>query len=96
MNRPLESDEENLRWPGLLGSICSEIHRLHKASAGGIDLFLKLRATTHLSWSGRYRPALNGQGVYPRPHQTELPVWLGVGGTPQSFVRVERSDQAFF
>jgi probable LLM family oxidoreductase len=52
-----------------------------------LDLFLKLRETTHVSWSGRYRPALTGQGVYPRPHQAELPIWLGVGGTPQSFVR---------
>jgi alkanesulfonate monooxygenase SsuD/methylene tetrahydromethanopterin reductase-like flavin-dependent oxidoreductase (luciferase family) len=38
-------------------------------------------------WSGQYRPALTGQGVYPRPMQNPLPIWLGVGGTPQSFVR---------
>jgi alkanesulfonate monooxygenase SsuD/methylene tetrahydromethanopterin reductase-like flavin-dependent oxidoreductase (luciferase family) len=38
-------------------------------------------------WSGRHRPALTGQGVYPRPVQDQLPVWLGVGGTPQSFAR---------
>ncbi len=52
-----------------------------------LDLFLKLRETTHVHWSGRSRPVLTGQGVYPRPHQEELPIWLGVGGTPQSFVR---------
>ena len=52
-----------------------------------LDLFLKLRETVHVHWTGRYRPALTGQGVYPRPHQTVLPVWLGAGGTPQSFVR---------
>jgi len=52
-----------------------------------LDLFLKLRATTHPRWEGRYRAALTGQGVFPRPHQQRLPVWLGVGGTPQSFVR---------
>ncbi len=52
-----------------------------------LDLFLKLRETTHPTWKGRYRPALSGQGVFPRPHQQRLPVWLGVGGTPQSFVR---------
>ena len=52
-----------------------------------LDLFLKLREQTHLRWSGRYRPPLTGQGVYPRPHQDQLPVWLGVGGTPGSFVR---------
>ena len=52
-----------------------------------LDLFLKLRATTQVHWSGRHRPTLTGQGIYPRPHQQELPVWLGVGGTPQSFAR---------
>jgi len=52
-----------------------------------LDLLLKLRQATQVHWSGRYRPALTGQGVYPRPHQAELPIWLGVGGTPASFAR---------
>ncbi len=52
-----------------------------------LDLFLKLRETTHITWRGRFRPPLVGQGVFPRPHQPRLPVWLGVGGTPQSFAR---------
>ena len=52
-----------------------------------LDLFLKLRETTNLQWEGRFRPPLRGQGVFPRPHQQRLPVWLGVGGTPQSFAR---------
>jgi len=52
-----------------------------------LDLFLKLRETTYPRWEGRFRPALTGQGVFPRPHQQRLLVWLGVGGTPQSFVR---------
>ncbi|RJE82012.1 Atu2307/SP_0267 family LLM class monooxygenase [Paracoccus onubensis] len=52
-----------------------------------LELFLKLRETTNVSWSGRFRPALDGQGVYPRPHQPQLPLWIGVGGTPQSFAR---------
>lgn len=52
-----------------------------------LDLLLKLREKTHVRWSGRHRAALTGQGVYPRPVQDPLPVWLGVGGTPQSFVR---------
>lgn len=52
-----------------------------------LDLFLTLRETTHPSWEGRFRPSLAGQGVYPRPHQPRLPVWLGVGGTPESFGR---------
>lgn len=52
-----------------------------------LDLFLKLGETTHLTWEGRFRPALQGQGVFPRPHQPRLPLWIGVGGTPQSFAR---------
>lgn len=52
-----------------------------------LDLLLTLRETTHPTWEGRFRPALSGQGVFPRPHQDRLPVWLGVGGTPESFAR---------
>lgn len=52
-----------------------------------LDLLLKLRAGTKVHWSGRHRSALTGQGVYPRPLQNPLPIWLGVGGTPESFVR---------
>jgi probable LLM family oxidoreductase len=52
-----------------------------------LDLLLKIRDNEHVHWSGEYRPALNGQGVYPRSLQKPLPIWIGVGGTPQSFVR---------
>jgi probable LLM family oxidoreductase len=52
-----------------------------------IDLLLKIRDNEHVRWSGNYRPALTGQGVYPRPVQNPLPIWLGVGGTPESFIR---------
>jgi probable LLM family oxidoreductase len=52
-----------------------------------LDLFLKLGETTNITWQGRFRPPLTGQGVFPRPHQPRLPLWIGVGGTPQSFVR---------
>ncbi len=52
-----------------------------------LDLLLRIRDAEHVHWSGRHRPALTGQGVYPRPVQDPLPVWLGVGGTPLSFVR---------
>jgi len=55
--------------------------------AENLDLLLKIRAREHVHWSGRHRPALTGQGVYPRPVQDPLPIWLGVGGTPGSFVR---------
>ena len=52
-----------------------------------LDLLLNLRENVNVNWSGKHRPALTGQGVYPRPLQNPLPVWLGVGGTPQSFAR---------
>ncbi|MGY6500684.1 MAG: LLM class flavin-dependent oxidoreductase [Acidimicrobiales bacterium] len=52
-----------------------------------LDLLLALREESHPTWSGRHRPALTGQGVFPRPLQERLPVWLGVGGTPASFAR---------
>lgn len=52
-----------------------------------LDLLLRLGEATHIEWEGRFRAALRGQGVYPRPHQARLPVWLGVGGTPRSFAR---------
>jgi probable LLM family oxidoreductase len=52
-----------------------------------LALLLELRAAEHVTWSGRHRPALDGQGVYPRPLQDPLPVWVAVGGTPQSVVR---------
>jgi probable LLM family oxidoreductase len=52
-----------------------------------LDLLLKIRDNEHVTWSGKHRPALTGQGVYPRPVQNPLPIWLGVGGTPGSFAR---------
>jgi probable LLM family oxidoreductase len=52
-----------------------------------LDLLLALREKTHVHWKGDHRAALTGQGVYPRPLQDPLPIWLGVGGTPQSFAR---------
>jgi alkanesulfonate monooxygenase SsuD/methylene tetrahydromethanopterin reductase-like flavin-dependent oxidoreductase (luciferase family) len=52
-----------------------------------LDLLLKILGHTHVHWSGKHRAPLNGEGVYPRPVQNPLPVWLGVGGTPASFAR---------
>ena len=52
-----------------------------------LALLLELRDNIHVHWSGEFRPPLTGQGVYPRPHQPRMPVWVGVGGTPQSFIR---------
>lgn len=52
-----------------------------------LELLLQLRNAEHIEWIGRHRSALSGQGVYPRPLQEPLPVWIAVGGTPQSVVR---------
>jgi probable LLM family oxidoreductase len=52
-----------------------------------LDLLLAIRDGEHVNWSGAMRPPLNGQGVYPRALQEPLPVWIAVGGTPQSVAR---------
>src|ERR1700738_2156258 len=52
-----------------------------------LELLLKIRENTHVHWSGKHRPALTGQAIYPRPLQDPLPIWVGVGGTPASFAR---------
>ena len=52
-----------------------------------LDLLLALRKSEHVHWKGQHRAPLTGQGVYPRPVQAEMPIWIGVGGTPQSFAR---------
>ena len=52
-----------------------------------LELLLNIRKNEFVSWSGKFRPALRNQPIYPRPLQDPLPVWLGVGGTPASFVR---------
>lgn len=56
-------------------------------AAEKLDLLLKIRDETHVHWSGKHRPALTGQGVYPRPLQQPLPIRVGVGGTLQSAAR---------
>ena len=55
-----------------------------------LELLLALRESERVTWSGRYRAPLDGQGVYPRPVQDPLPVWVAVGGTPESALRAGR------
>ena len=52
-----------------------------------LDLMLALREQERVTWSGKHRPPLNNLGVYPRPLQDPLPIWIAVGGTPQSVAR---------
>lgn len=52
-----------------------------------LELLLHIRDHEVVNWSGKFRPALKNQAIYPRPLQDPFPIWLGVGGTPESFVR---------
>jgi probable LLM family oxidoreductase len=52
-----------------------------------LDLLLQIQKNEEVTWSGKFRPALKNQTIYPRPMQDPLPIWLGVGGTPESFAR---------
>ncbi|MFN5422699.1 MAG: LLM class flavin-dependent oxidoreductase [bacterium] len=52
-----------------------------------LDLLLKIRDQEYITWSGKFRPAIHNQPVYPRPLQERIPIWIGVGGTPASFAR---------
>jgi len=55
--------------------------------ASKLELLLELRRSDRVTWSGPHRPPLDDAGVYPRPVQDPLPVWIAVGGTPQSVAR---------
>lgn len=52
-----------------------------------LDLLLAIRQSERVTWSGRFRSPLDGQGVYPRPQQDPFPIWVGVGGSPASILR---------
>jgi probable LLM family oxidoreductase len=52
-----------------------------------LELLLELRESEHITWSGKFRAPLNDVGVYPRPVQERIPVWIAVGGNPESAVR---------
>jgi probable LLM family oxidoreductase len=52
-----------------------------------LDLLMKLRESEYITWQGKHRPSINDRGVYPRPVQERIPIWVAVGGTPESVVR---------
>ncbi len=64
-----------------------DLNNYDELFAEKLDLLLELRDETHISWEGKYRASLHGEGVWPRPVQQQLSVRLGVGGTPNSFAR---------
>ena len=55
-----------------------------------LDLLMKINQEAVITWKGKFRPPLQHQGIYPRPYQRTLPIWIGVGGTPASAARAGR------
>jgi probable LLM family oxidoreductase len=64
-----------------------DLHDYDELFAEKLELLLKVRESERVTWSGKHRPALDNLGVYPRPVQSPLPVWVAVGGAPQSAAR---------
>jgi probable LLM family oxidoreductase len=64
-----------------------DLNDYNELFAEKLNLLLQIRDNEHVTWSGKFRPPLRDQAIYPRPLQHPLPIWLGVGGTPASFVR---------
>jgi probable LLM family oxidoreductase len=52
-----------------------------------LDLLLKINAQEKVTWQGKHRPSIQNSGIYPRPHQDKLPIWIAIGGTPESIAR---------
>ncbi|MBA2569619.1 MAG: LLM class flavin-dependent oxidoreductase [Chloroflexi bacterium] len=64
-----------------------DLHDYDELFAEKLDLLLRIRESERVTWSGRHRAPIEVRGVYPRPIQDPLPVWVAVGGTPESAVR---------
>ena len=64
-----------------------DLHDYNALFAEKLDLLLKLRESEKVTWAGVHRPALQNLGVYPRPLQPTIPIWIAVGGTPESVIR---------
>ena len=63
------------------------LHDYDELFAEKLELLLTIRKNEVVNWSGKFRPALKNQSIYPRPLQNPIPIWIGVGGTPESFIR---------
>lgn len=64
-----------------------DLHDYDELFSEKLELLLQIRESEFVTWSGKFRPALKNVGVYPRPYQQHIPIWIGVGGTPESFIR---------
>jgi alkanesulfonate monooxygenase SsuD/methylene tetrahydromethanopterin reductase-like flavin-dependent oxidoreductase (luciferase family) len=67
-----------------------DLRQYDEIFAEKLDLLLKLREEERITWSGTHRPAIDDRPVFPRPQQDPIPVWIAVGGSPQSVVRCAR------
>jgi probable LLM family oxidoreductase len=67
-----------------------DLHDYDELFAEKLELLLALRERTEVTWQGRHRAPIEGRGVYPRPLQEPLPVWIAVGGSPESAIRTGR------
>lgn len=67
-----------------------DLRNYDELAAEKLELLLKIRSGTQVTWNGKHRAPLTGQGVYPRAVQQPLPVIVGVGGTPESVVRAAK------
>ena len=52
-----------------------------------LEMLLRLNESEYITWKGKHTQTINNRGVYPRPFQNKLPIWIAVGGTPESIVR---------
>jgi len=68
----------------LFGNDMQDYHTLFSEK---LDLLVQLNKSEKVTWKGKHRPSIDNRGVYPRPYQKELPIWVAVGGTPESVVR---------
>jgi len=64
-----------------------DLHDYDSLFAEKLELLLAIRGSERVTWSGRHRPPIEDRGVYPRPLQDPLPVWIAIGGTPESAIR---------
>lgn len=64
-----------------------DLNQYDELFAEKLDLLIKLNEGEKITWKGKHRPSINNLGVYPRPLQEKLPIWIAIGGTPQSIVR---------
>jgi probable LLM family oxidoreductase len=64
-----------------------DLHDYDELFTEKLELLLKLNKSEKFSWKGKFRPSFENLGVYPRPYQQSLPIWLAAGGTPASAVR---------